>query len=57
MTQSGKRRVVIITGASRGLGKEIALRFGKAGDRVVVNFRDRSPEADAVVQKITEQRR
>ena len=32
------KRVVLVTGASRGLGREIALRFGRAGDRVVVNF-------------------
>ena len=39
MPCSDKKRVIIITGASRGLGREIALRFGRAGERVVVNFR------------------
>ncbi len=33
-----RKRVIIITGASRGLGREIALRFGRAGERIVVNF-------------------
>lgn len=38
MSQDSPKRVIIVTGASRGLGKEIALRFGKAQERVVVNF-------------------
>jgi 3-oxoacyl-[acyl-carrier protein] reductase len=38
MTPASPKRVVIVTGASRGLGKEIALRFGKGQERVVVNF-------------------
>jgi 3-oxoacyl-[acyl-carrier protein] reductase len=54
VTRQDKRRAVIITGASRGLGKEMALRFGEAGDRVVVNFLSRSQDADAVVSLIAE---
>jgi 3-oxoacyl-[acyl-carrier protein] reductase len=46
------KRVVIITGASRGLGMEIALRFGRAGERVVVNYMNRRPEAEAVSAEI-----
>jgi 3-oxoacyl-[acyl-carrier protein] reductase len=46
------KRVVIITGASRGLGREIAIAFGRAGDRVLVNFRARENEARAVVDEI-----
>lgn len=46
------RRVIIVTGASRGLGKDMALRFGRSGDRVVVNFRERKEEARSVVQEI-----
>jgi len=52
MTPPIKKRVVIVTGASRGLGKEIALRFGKAGDRIVVNFLRREQDAAAVSQEI-----
>lgn len=47
-----ERRVVIVTGASRGLGRDIALHFGRAGDRVVVNYREREEDALSVVQKI-----
>ncbi len=41
-----------MTGASRGLGREIALRFGRAGDRVVAAFRSGEQQAHAVVDDI-----
>jgi 3-oxoacyl-[acyl-carrier protein] reductase len=47
-----KKRVVIVTGASRGLGREIAIRFGRAGDRVVVNYIARISDAKAVADEI-----
>ncbi|HUX11767.1 MAG TPA: SDR family oxidoreductase [Spirochaetia bacterium] len=41
---TGKRpfsdRVVVITGSSRGIGRETAIAFGRAGARVVINGRD-----------------
>jgi 3-oxoacyl-[acyl-carrier protein] reductase len=46
------QRVVIVTGASRGLGKAMALHFGMMGDRVVVNYREREEDALSVVQEI-----
>ena len=48
-------RVIIVTGASRGLGRTIALRFGLAGARIVVNYRERHQDAVAVVNRISEQ--
>ncbi|MHB8845806.1 MAG: SDR family NAD(P)-dependent oxidoreductase [Nitrospirota bacterium] len=47
------RRVIIVTGASRGLGRDMALHFGMMGDRVVVNYREREEDALSVVQDIT----
>ncbi len=47
-----KKRVVIVTGASRGLGREIAIRFGRAGERVIVNYITRRSEAEAVADEI-----
>jgi len=40
------RRVVIITGASGGLGRATALRFGLAGCRIVVHFYRNKESAD-----------
>jgi NADP-dependent 3-hydroxy acid dehydrogenase YdfG len=34
-----KDKVVIITGSSQGIGKEMALQAGKAGARIVLNGR------------------
>lgn len=52
MPLSEHKRVVIITGASRGLGRNIALKFGKAGNRVVVNYVSHGQDAAAVVDEI-----
>jgi len=46
------KRVIIVTGASRGLGREIALRFAMAGERIVVNFLSNEHAARAVVDEI-----
>jgi len=47
-----KKRVVIVTGASRGLGREIAIRFGRAGERVVVNYITHRSDAESVADEI-----
>ncbi|XP_068666178.1 3-oxoacyl-[acyl-carrier-protein] reductase 4 isoform X1 [Aristolochia californica] len=44
--------VVIITGASRGIGKAIALAMGKAGCKVIVNYARSSKEAEDVCEEI-----
>ncbi|KAF3637005.1 3-oxoacyl-[acyl-carrier-protein] reductase, chloroplastic [Capsicum annuum] len=44
--------VVIVTGASRGIGKEIALALGKAGCKVLVNYARSSKEAEEVSKEI-----
>jgi NAD(P)-dependent dehydrogenase (short-subunit alcohol dehydrogenase family) len=42
MTGQRAGRAVLITGASRGIGRAIALRFAQAGDRVAIHHRDSS---------------
>ncbi|KAL3818667.1 hypothetical protein ACJIZ3_004572 [Penstemon smallii] len=44
--------VVIITGASRGIGKAVALALGKAGCKVLVNYARSSKEAEEVCKEI-----
>lgn len=46
--------MVVITGASRGLGRALALCYGSAGWRVVVHCREHRAEADAVAASIVE---
>jgi len=48
---TGKNAVV--TGSSRGIGKAIALGLAEAGADVIVTYRQKRDEADAVVAEIT----
>ena len=51
---SSESRVVLVTGASRGLGRAIALGFGRTGDRIVVNYRTDAVEAERTVRAVAE---
>jgi len=46
--------VCLITGSSRGLGRSIALAFGRRGHRVVIHYKDKSNEAEGVALQIKE---
>jgi 3-oxoacyl-[acyl-carrier protein] reductase len=45
-------RIALVTGASRGLGRAIALELGRAGATVIVNYRSSAEAAEQVVQAI-----
>jgi 3-oxoacyl-[acyl-carrier protein] reductase len=47
-----RNRVALVTGGSRGIGKAVALALAQAGAAVGVNYRERSSDADAVVEAI-----
>jgi 3-oxoacyl-[acyl-carrier protein] reductase len=47
----GKR--ALVTGASRGIGREIARALGGAGAQVALNYRRREQEAQSLHQEIT----
>ncbi|WP_282936504.1 SDR family oxidoreductase [Paenibacillus sp. RC67] len=50
MKYTGK--VVLVTGASRGIGRKIAEQFGLQGAKVVVNYSSNSHQAEEVVSAI-----
>lgn len=47
-----KNKVVLITGASRGIGRATALGFAKEGAKIVVNYRNSENKAKEVVEEI-----
>ena len=49
------KKVVLVTGASRGLGAAAAAEFGRAGWRVAVNYRASREAAERVAAAIVRQ--
>ena len=45
-------KVAVVTGASRGIGRSIALQLGAEGAKVMVNFHSSRDAADQVVEAI-----
>src|SRR5688500_6647586 len=46
-------KVVLVTGAQRGIGRAIALRFAEAGADVALNYLDDKPAAESAAKEIT----
>ncbi|KAG0296126.1 hypothetical protein BGZ96_010161 [Linnemannia gamsii] len=49
---SSTRRVAIVTGSSRGIGRAIALRLAKDGHNIVINYQSNASKAQEVVAEI-----
>ena len=45
-------KVAIVTGSARGIGRAIAKDLGRAGARVVINYRTSAEEAESLAQEI-----
>lgn len=53
VNQNQSKKVALITGASRGIGREIALTLGKTGDyKIIVNYLSSVESANKVVDEI-----
>jgi 3-oxoacyl-[acyl-carrier protein] reductase len=53
-TTNPNGRVAIVTGGSRGIGRETAQRLSQDGFAIVVNYAGNQEEADAAVKSITD---
>ncbi len=54
MNEVNEGRVALVTGASRGLGRAIAIRLAGSGHRVVINFARNADAAAEVIAQINE---
>jgi 3-oxoacyl-[acyl-carrier protein] reductase len=45
-----KDKIAIVTGGSRGIGRAIAIALGRAGAKVIVNYRNSADKAEEVVK-------
>ena len=48
-------KIAVVTGASRGIGRAIALRFAKEGAHVIVNYNGSEDRAESVKEEIEKQ--
>lgn len=48
-----KNKVALVTGGSRGIGKEVALTLASKGATVVINYNGSKEKADEVLEEIT----
>src|SRR5574337_100070 len=49
-----KGKVALVTGASRGIGRAIAIALGRRGAKVIINYASREEAARTAVTEVTE---
>jgi len=47
-----QKKVAIVTGSSRGIGKATAILLAQKGAKVVINYKTNEKEAELVIKKI-----
>lgn len=52
--ESLKGKTAVVTGASRGIGKAIALRLAELGANIVINYRSNSSSIEELIKEISE---
>ncbi len=50
-----ENKVIIVTGSSRGIGREIAIQLAQNGAKVIINHSNSDEEAQATVEEISNQ--
>jgi NAD(P)-dependent dehydrogenase (short-subunit alcohol dehydrogenase family) len=53
-SKSTEKKIAIVTGGSRGLGKSTAIHLARKGVDVILTYRSKQAEADAVVTEIAQ---
>ena len=51
--QQSNRKTAVVTGASRGIGKGIALELAKRGYNLLITHLDEQDEVEEVAQRVT----
>lgn len=52
MNMNNKQKIALVTGGSRGLGKNMALQLAEKGSDVILTYNSKKAEAEAVVAEI-----